>query len=169
MVIFSKEVEKFFNALDIPQIKTEENKRQYTRMRVDSASNLRAGMFVSFMYDGVVVIAFIAKTKLHPKGTYTSKGTKNLLMTAFKLNSASSIVLQAFVEGLNNSKEKTSTYSRNHLLKTVGISTVRNLSKFRLFKSFKLVKSLLTVLGRDNFRTYKVSNMRQIDQLEIMK
>jgi len=169
MVVFSKEVKKFFNAVNIPEIKTKGEKRQYARMRVDSDSNLKAGMFVSFMYDGVVVVAFIAKTKLNPRGTYRSKGTKNLLMTAFKLNSASDIVLQAFVEGLNNSKEKTSTYNKNHLLKTVGASTIRNLSRFRLFKSFKLAKSLLTVLGKDNFRTYKVSKMRWIHELEIMR
>ncbi len=169
MVVFSKEVRKFFNAVDIPEIKTEGEKRRYTRMRVASSSNLKAGMFMAFKYDGAVVVAFIAKTKLNPGGTYRSNGTKNLLMTAFKLNSGSDIVLQAFVEGLNNSKEKTSTYNKNHLLKTVGVSIIRNLSRFRLTKSFKLAKTLLTVLGKNNFRTYKVSKMRWILELEIMK
>ena len=167
MVIFSKEVGKFFNAVGVPEIKTEVDKRKYSRQVLNSTSYLRAGKFISFVYKGVTTVAFIAKTERAPDGTFVSKGTYNTLVTAFKLNDAADIVLEAFVESLNNNKDKTSSYRQKHMLKTVGLSTIKNLSKFRLWKSFKLAMSLTTILGKDNFRTFIMSKMLNIHELEV--
>jgi len=53
------------------------------------------------------------------------------------------------------------------MLKTVGLSAIKNLSKFRVWKSLKLAMSLTTILGKDNFRTFIMRDMKNIHELEI--
>ena len=173
MLKFSKELESFLNSVNIPGIKTKEDKGRYTQNIPRSASYIAPGNILVFTYNSAPTVAFVVSTpKSSVGGGKYSNHKGNTLVTAFRLDGVPDIVIQSIVSNLYMKPNKSGYINRVHKNASIGRAD-RIIKKSKgeagKKKSLSVSRSLKTVLGKDKFRTYNLGKMLQIHKVEIPK
>ena len=141
MTRFSRELGNFFTSLGLRTIRTAKDILRYLRRIPASTTYITPGHVLAFKYNGGEVVALVVSTKRGNGRFISTKG--NPLITVFKLNGLSEVVLQVIME---------------NLYRNPGISSYKGVTK-----------ALKTILGKDRFRTYNLRKMYGIHQIEIRK
>jgi hypothetical protein len=153
MANFSKETQEFFLALG-------EDRKKFITGIPNSADRMTPGVLLIFRYyrpatnrtvKGVnestpetrqQYVVLIVKTR-RGDGCFPGKDGKKLV-SCFKLAGKSDVIIDTIVENLYKKRRRSSYYG-------------------------KIKKSLVSILGKDSFRTFKLDMMREVYKLNIKK